>query len=250
MRVSIWPEFHLSRLVPLAIAVIAFNACSPLDAGQSRAFADPKDGFKGSPETYVDDFEAYTQRLGFGEVTGSVILDERFPCPDKTKCGGQDSVHLRVVPSNYAPTVQWDQALGTGNGHIVAKIINTDTVAYDPLKLAKSDIAYLWVGGMNGVPKGAAIYRVRGGKLTRLYKFSSLKFCKGTNGGLPAVHSNRPPKCTDTDPKPLSAAQQASIFPVGALLDGLMRALNGKQALTGGLWISCSVGCCEAIYGS
>jgi hypothetical protein len=29
-----------------------------------------------------------------------------------------------------------------------------------------------------------------------------------------------------------------------------MHALSRKQALIGGLWISCSVGCCEAIYGS
>src|SRR6266536_2250211 len=118
MRASIRPEFHLSRLVPLAIAVIAFNACSPLDAGQPKAFADPKGGLKGSPENFAADFEAYAQQLGFGEVPGSVVLDEKFPCPDKTKCGGQDSVHLRVVPSNYAATVHWDQALGTGNGHI------------------------------------------------------------------------------------------------------------------------------------
>jgi len=249
MRLSTGLHSELSRMLVLAISVMAFNACRPLDAGQPTAFADPKDGFKGSPEALTEDFEAYTQRLGFGEVPGSGILDERFPCPDRTKCGGQDSVELRVVPSNYAPSVHWDQALGTGNGHIVAKLINMDTVAYDPLKLAKSDIAYLWVGSMNGVPRGAALYRIRGGKLIRLYKFSSLKFCKGTNGGLPAVHSNRPPKCTDSDPKPLSAAQ-ASIFPVGAVLDGLMHVMNRKQALTGGLWISCSVGCCEAIYGS
>ena len=86
MRVSIWPEFHLSRLVPLTIAVIAFNACRPLDAGQPKAFADPKDGFKGTPETYVADFETYSQQLGFGEVAGSEILDEQFPCADASKC--------------------------------------------------------------------------------------------------------------------------------------------------------------------
>lgn len=234
----------LAATVVLCVTAIAWTRAAPSNTA-IRVGDDPRQGFAGAPEARPADFEIYVQQLGFGEVVGSEILEDRFACKSAANCGGQQSVSLRAAPSNYAADVAWNDALGTGKGHVVAKIVVLDPVPFDRLNLAKDDVVYLWVGAMQG-GRGAALYRVRNGKATQVYKFAKLAFCKYTVYQKPAVHRNMPPKCTDTDAKPLQAPATAGQAVASLVSRPLVRARN--QGFTDGLWVSCSGGCCEAQF--
>jgi hypothetical protein len=231
----------------ISIAVVGWNGS--VTRGAVSATADePKDGFAGLPEARPSEFEVYVQKLGFGEVPGSETLEEKFTCADPTKCGNQPSVTLRVAPSNYAPDVSWDDALGTGKGHVVAKIAVVDPVPFDRFNLIKDDVVYLWVGTVRGGGKGAALYRARSGKVSQVFQFLALRYCKYQLPQKPSVHHWQQAKCADPSPKPFMSPSPATSGE--AIVALTSRSLPASRILAGneGLWISCSIGCCEVQY--
>ena len=234
----------LAATALLSLTAIAWAGRAPVsEAG--RVPDDPREGFAGVPEARPAEFEIYVQKVGFGEVAGSEILDDNFACKTPANCGGQQSVRLRAAPSNYAADVAWNDALGMGKGHVVAKVTVVDPVPFDRLNLTKDDVVYLWVGPLQG-GRGAALYRVRNGRATPVYKFAKLTFCKYAIQQKPAVHRNKPPKCTDTDPKPLQAPAPAGQA-LASLASRPLR-MERNQGFTDGLWVSCSGGCCEVQF--
>lgn len=244
----------LCRAIAAVIVLIAVGACTKPQAAPDvpEVFVgDPKDGLSGPPEDKAGIFEDYTQILGFGEVPGSVILDEVLICSKASDCGGKTEVKFKIVPSNYVS--DWGDALDSGNGHVVAKVIKTEDVPFGPFKMGKGDnVAYVWIGATKDDPsKGAGLYIIKKGEPKRIFKFKYIRYCNVANNGLPAVHSYRPHECTDTNPAPAAATlKKSSIEPISALASYFLRSLSASASQLDGLWFDCTSGCCEAQYDS
>jgi hypothetical protein len=232
-------------------ALIASAACAP--QGGTPGLVRPQDGIPGPPEAMPGQMDDYVQQIDFGAgADPGGIFEGPMKCGMPAKCGGQTEVHIRVVPSNYATTADWQKALNNGNGYVVAKVSNMDAVPFDRLNLAAYEVGYVWVGSNQGSARTAAIYAVRNGNVRRIFTFKGLKFCKDSTPQKPAVHIYSPSKCTGT----LSATsftggiQQASVEPFSAIGSYLLTKLATTLVPGGldGLWISCSYGCCEAQF--
>jgi hypothetical protein len=236
-----------NRGIAAAIVLITFSACTKPQVSPEGYAGNPRDGFRGPPEDNFGGFEDYVQTLGFGEIQGSKLLEGPFPCEDASQCGGKSSVNLKIVPSNYVS--DWNAALSSGNGHVVGKIVNTEDVPFASFNMNKADnVAYVWVGEMKNDARGAALYVIKKGSLKRILKFRDIRYCRVPNDGLPAVHSNRPSECTETNSAPLQPkVTKASIEPFTGAIPRLLRSLNAMQAIDG-LWFDCTSGCCEAEY--
>lgn len=235
----------------ICLVLVAFSAFTSSTGG--RAAMKPGDGIPGPPEASPGAMGDYVQQIDFGAgADPSGIFEGNLACGMPAKCGGQDSVRLRIVPSNYATTADWDHALKNGNGYIVAKVANLEGVPYDRLNLDPYGVGYIWVGDSQGVGRTVALYGVRGGTVKRLFKFKGRTFCKNSTPQAPAVHINTPSKCTDTNSMPMGAAsEQASIEPftaIAALLAKTVTRMLAPSPIDSGLWISCSLGCCEAQF--
>jgi hypothetical protein len=156
------------------------------------------------------------------------------------------------VPSNYAPSADWEKALNNGNGYVVAKVANLDAVPFDRFNLAAYEVAYLWVGATQGQARTAALYAVRGGNVRRVFTFKDRGYCRDSTPQKPAVHIYAPAKCGKVGATPFATTlQQASVEPFGALGIYLVNALTSRFApapALDGVWISCSLGCCEAQF--
>ncbi|HLE56212.1 MAG TPA: hypothetical protein VJB15_03950 [Rhodothermia bacterium] len=243
----------LFRGIAAAIVLITLSTLSACTTPQTppQVYAgNPRDGFAGTPEANVAGFEDYVQTLGFGEIPGSEILEGPFPCKDPSKCGNETSVNLRIVPSNYVSN--WHAALNSGNGHVVGKIVRTKGVPFASFNMTKADnVAYVWVGEMRNEARGAALYVIRGGTVKRILKFDQLRYCRVPNNGLPAVHSYRPSRCTETDSSPLTpTVTKASLEPFSGAISYMLRSLSAlpPSSQLDGLWFDCTSGCCEAQY--
>lgn len=228
-----------STIVAAAILALMFTTSNL--AGQSRR--DPANGISGKPETQQAAFEAYAKDLGFGYTAGSMRFDGGVKCPDPAKCGGQSSVELSIVPSDYVD--DWDGAVkGTKNGHIVAKVFNAGHQPFGYWNLTADDaLSYIWVGQFQG-GRGAALYTMRDGKLTRIYTFAGIKKCNKTPGP-PEVHFNMPATCTD----PIGLLPQRNVQLAALSTENFMAQFYRTQGVpVNGLWVSCSAGCCEVQY--
>jgi len=195
----------------------------------------------------------YVQQIDFGAgADPNGIFEGPLKCGVPARCGGQTEVHLRIVPSNYAPSAEWEKALNHGNGYVVAKVANLDAVPFDRFNLAAYEVAYLWVGATQGQARTAALYAVRGGNVRRVFTFNARKYCRDSAPQKPAVHFYSPAKCTEVGARPFATTvQQASVEPFGALGIYLVNALTSRfapPASADGMWISCSLGCCEVQF--
>jgi hypothetical protein len=239
--------------VSLFAVLVALNAFVRSPASSRAMAGKPADGLPGQPEAMPGAMNDYVQQLDFGAgADPSGIFEGDLTCGMPAKCGGKTTVRLRIVPSNFANVADWDGALNRGNGHVVAKVSNLDDVPYDRLNLGPHDIAYLWVGDSQGLGRTVALYTVKSGAVKRLFKFKGRTFCRMSTPQPPAVHINTPPKCTSMDSKPLGAAtEQASIEPFTEIASYVVKAVTRMFAQSGfdsGLWVSCSLGCCEAQF--
>ena len=238
--------------VSILFVLVAFSAFTKPTA-HGRAAMKPADGIPGPPEAMPGAMDDYVQQIDFGAGSDpSGIFEGDLPCGMPAKCGGQATVRLRIVPSNYATSADWGHALQNGNGYVVAKVSNLQGVPFDRLNLNPYEVGYVWVGDSQGVGRTAALYSVRAGTVKRLFKFKGVKFCNDTTTQKPAVHIYTPPKCTNQYAKPAgAAAEQASIEPftaIGSYLFSAVARKLGQPGLDSGLWISCSLGCCEAQF--
>lgn len=237
--------------VSILFVLVAFSGFMK-PAPRELVLAKPGDGLPGQPEANPAAMDAYVQQIDFGAgADTSGIFDGALPCGNPDNCGGKSAVRLRIVPSNLATNADWDSALGNGNGYIVAKITNLDSVPFDRLNLGAGEIAYVWIGDSQGVGRAPTLYTVRSGKVKRLFKFKGRTFCRDSAQQKPAVHIYTPTKCTDTKLKSAAAATEASIEPISAIGAYLVKAVARMIApppADSGLWISCSLGCCEAQF--
>lgn len=232
-------------------ALIATAACTPQ---ANNGLARPQDGIPGPPEAMPGRMDDYVQQIDFGAGSDpSGIFEGPLQCQTQAGCGGQTEVRMRIVPSNYANTADWQKALNNGNGYVVAKVSNMDPVPFDRLNMSAYEVAYVWVGNNgNGEARTAALYAVRGGNVRRVFTFKALHYCHDTTPQKPAVHIYSPAKCTGTAAAatPALPIKVASIEPFSAIGAFLVNKIAAALASPGfdGLWISCSYGCCEAQF--
>lgn len=246
------------RFVRILVSLVALIGCAPKSSGVALLNKPPQDGLPGPPEDMAANVEDHIQRIDWGaSADSSGIFEGPIKCQDSMNCGGQAYVTVRIVPSNFAPGNDWDKALSTGNGYMVAKISIAGGYPFDRFNMKKDDVAFLWVGAVKGEPRGAKLYTMKGGTLTPIFRFKNIWICRHPGGATqkPAVHFP-PPVETCNPPRPTALAflptvQQASIAPFGALATYLVNALTRNSAqprALDGLWISCSLGCCEAQF--
>jgi len=234
------------------LSLIAFSAFSN-PAANRTALIKPGDGIPGPPENMPGLMDTYVQQIDFGAgADPSGIFEGDLPCGMPAKCGGQTNVRLRIVPSNYATTANWEGALSSGNGYVVAKVSNLQGVPYDRLNLGPYEVGYVWVGDSQGLGRTTALYAVRGGTVRRLIKFKANKFCRKATPLSPAVHVYTPPMCSDSTSKAAaSMPEQASIEPFTAIASYVVKAATrmlSPPPADAGLWVSCSLGCCEVQF--
>jgi hypothetical protein len=196
----------------------------------------------------------YIQQIDFGAgADPSGIFEGPMTCANPARCGGKTEVRLRIVPSNYAPSNDWEHALNNGNGYVAAKISNLDGVPFDRFNMDAYGVAYVWVGEVGGHVRTAALYKRNGINVQRIFTFKARKFCRNSAPQTPAVHVWIPSHCTEANATPFATTvQKASLDPISGLgillVNALTRLISPPLVGTDGLWISCSLGCCEAQF--
>jgi hypothetical protein len=192
----------------------------------------------------------YLRSLDFSQTDS--IVDESVPCHDAADCTG-GSVRLRIVPERNAYKVTVDEALKSGRGYIVARIENRSQSVYKSFNLAPNEVAYLWVGEMPSGPRRIGIFHINpeNGHATWRATAQRAGYCDAPAGStrtVSAVHLKPMPDCVAR--KPLYSTQMQSIGMQDIRLATtssaiLADAVRRARAHLGGLWFSCSLGCCE-----
>ena len=188
-------------------------------------------GVKGYPrEDPV--FTPYFGSLKFGDQlpAGDIVKEHDFDCSANTAaCGGATTVKIKIVPMMEANGVEWADALGNGDGHIVAKITILGGRPVGPLGLKKGETGYIWIGERDGEPRGVAVYPIKNDGTVG--KPKNMKFRGSCDDGQhvkPAVHMN-PPDCART---PSGSRPKKDTAGLGATIPE-------------SIWVSCSNGCCR-----
>ncbi len=188
-------------------------------------------GVSGRPRNDAT-FRKYFDSLTFANNAGDIVDEHDFDCGDGSLCQGAQEVKIRIVPMMFANGVPWADALGTGEGHIVARINVLDNKRVGPLGLSKADSGYLWVGETSA-GRTAAIYPIKKNGNVGNPKYLIVKDpCRDAMNTRPAVHMN-PPVC----------ASPGKSFPVapGRKPDTASLGLVIPESI----WVSCSEGCCR-----
>jgi hypothetical protein len=177
------------------------------------------------------------------------IVDGPVKCAGGDNCGGAESVHLRVLPEVNAHKVDIAASLAAaGNaGFIIAMVANVDSShTFGPLSLAPGDTAYLWAGPTQHAGRVFGFYKINRvtGTAQGVAKANYAAYCPAAGPRtIPAVHI------------PMYQCQATALYgnPQNANAGGtsLYRlAANPIYAATmlhtQGVWISCSLGCCQA----
>lgn len=231
-------------LVVLAFAI----ACGPRDSAANDT-APPTDssaggaanvavkgnpGMHGKPETNATTTRNYLLALGWGDNLPDSQIVNNVPF-----VWGTNSVMIRIVPNDTANTVPFDDAATkAGNGYFVAKIYNLEDKAIPPLGLGKLGVGYLWVGqvGATDNDRGVAIYSIKNNGTVETNP-KILKYLGRCDG----QHNYAGVKLTDGNKCGFGTAQTSSNQPRFILAS--MK--SAPQGVGGGLWITCSGGCCE-----
>ena len=233
-------------LVVLAFAVAcgtkdgaANDTVPPADGGGSgsannvRVKGNP--GMHGKPEDNATATRNYLLALGWGDnLPDSQIVDTAT-----FKWGASNSALIRIVPNDTANTVPFDDAATKpGNGYFVAKIYNLEDKAIPALGIGRLGVGYLWVGqvGATDNDRGVAIYSIKNngtvennpklltylGRCDGQHNYAGVKLTDGNKCGFGGTRSS------STKPRFMFASMTNAPPPIG-----------------GGLWITCSGGCCE-----
>jgi len=206
----------------------------------------PKDGKPGKPQDNPNDFQLYALSIPFGEgIPTGDIIDQQLDC--ETNCDAtHTTAHIRIVPSNYAPDVEWDPIVNPNpgnrkNGHFVAKISNLSDYPFPPLNMDANDVAFLWIGE-NGSSNNlrASLYRFGPSGAQKLREAKVL-ICRKPKGS-PAVHLYASMDCRE------GAASTASADHLIHLASNSKHDERTSMVHTSGLWVSCSEGCCQVQF--
>ena len=241
--------------VLISIFLVPLMGCPPpvTSSGGEITFAHP-DGLPNPPGNNEKTRNYFKQKIGFGNIV-NVGTDVRFKRSETV------SFPLRVDPENRAHEVDWFLAARDPyrGGAIVAKIRNVDNVVIDELGLSgKDDVVYLWVGPLTDDygETGIAFYKFDSsgnGRRAGTAKFYAVLRCKDSYNLRPSAKNsaehdeNNPEKCSRTVLGPRATDVR------GAVQRGVQLASAAPIPLVvaaGGLWISCSGGCCDVGGGS
>jgi hypothetical protein len=217
----------------------------------------PEDGKSGKPETKPGEMLVYASEIPFGEgVPAADIVDDSLPCePTPQQCDGHAKARIRIVPSNFAPNIDWDGILTPGagqppkNGHFVAKVTNMNDYPFKPLGMGNRDVAYLWVGTVGngaGNPdvQSVALYKLDGTTARPIARaVRPALICRKAKTG-PAVHLFPLLVCDLNYSRP-GAASTASAESMTHLVSYFAHASRDAMVHTSGLWVSCDAGCCQ-----
>lgn len=240
-------QFGLVGVIATALLALSSACRPPATTGGDTPFLE-RNGPKGPPGKDTATQRYVKDKIHFYEILNGHV-DVRF------KTGAQQKeVILKVEPENSADKVDWYSAANdefTG-GSIVARFENKDEVDVPELGLHhKHDKSYLWVGPLTAdySKKGVAFYTFdKDGVLLEgpLYIIDKVVRCKDSYGHRPSVrvHINHPDeKCTP----PTSLGALTPAWRVQPQLTAYRKnTVSLKEALAyGGLWISCSGGCCD-----
>ena len=237
----------LSRLV-LVAGLCLLPACRYIRPGQFPLGANI--GIIDYPGKNANATKLYLASLDFSQTDS--IVDTTVPCHDAGDCSG-GSEHLLIVPEKNAYRVPVDEALKSGRGYIVAQIENKSQTVYKSLNLSPNETAYLWVGATPAGSRRIAIFHINpeNGHATWRSTATKAGWCGSPPGlarSISAVHLNAMPECAQTNTFYSTAMQgignsavQLASTSATLLSDASYRAMAHR----GGLWFSCTLGCCE-----
>jgi len=235
---------------PQTVSTGAPSGMGPVQASMLvTAPGRPEDGKAGSPEADPSGMVDYVLSVPFGEgIPASDVVDEALPCePNPAACDGQANVRIRIVPSNFSPTIRWNNVLNppsgqSPNGHVVAKITNMSDYRFAPLNLPAHESAYLWIGqaGMSNQRK-VVLYKITSRAAIPIKQVRDYKICEKPPTG-PATHLYPMLDCNQGSS---STASTASIVKLASFFKHDSRPM---MVHTSGLWVSCAEGCCQAQF--
>jgi hypothetical protein len=195
----------------------------------------------GNPTSNPDQTSAYIASLQFNEnLPESRRVDQQLQCANPSQCGGKTSVRVRVIPEAQSHRVNWGITLTIGNGHILSKITNMDTVAYGRWNIAPNSVAYLWIGEIDGQGRNLGIFH----QVSSGYSFIKIAGFKGVchrpPATFPAAHIYTPGLCHGGYSQ---AFEKSNRLASNSAFD-FTRMLGHDQ----GLWQGCAQGCCETAF--
>jgi len=196
---------------------------------------------QGDPTSNSGRTRGYIATLQFNEnLAPTQRVDTLLAC-NPAQCGGQSSVHIRVIPEGQSHLVNWGATLQGGNGHILSKITNMDSVAYGPWNLAPHDTAYLWIGEIIGHPRDLGIIHENASHIFSFAKIATGKaLCSTAAATMPAAHINQPGLCHGSFARGFDNSNRLASNSV----IHMTRMLGHDQ----GLWQGCAQGCCETAF--
>ncbi|HUQ18115.1 MAG TPA: hypothetical protein VM099_00770 [Gemmatimonadaceae bacterium] len=242
------PFPRISIVVQLGIMAALFlsSACrKEKKAPETAALLGLDHGLVGYPGSNPEKTKAYLQSLQF--VTDSIV-DGPVTCEAGDDCGGAASVRLKILPEANAHRYDIASAFGPGTigGFILAIVVNTDSShSFGPLSLAPGDTAYLWAGSTQNAGKVFGFYKIRStGQAEGVAKAASGAYCAASGPRTkPAVHIPMY-QCQSTaiygSSSTVSSPEPRSLYRLAS-----NTILAATMLHTQGLWISCSLGCCQ-----
>ncbi len=205
-------------------------------------------GLVGYPGANPDKTKAYLQSLHW--ATDSIV-NGPVSCSTGDDCGGASSVNLKILPEANAHLDDISSAFapGTIGGFIMAIVINVDSShKFGPLDLAPHDTAYLWAGSTKSSGQLFGFYKINGatGQAHGVARAAYGAYCPPTGTRtIPAVHV--PMYQCQTQPIYGSASTASTERITSQALYRLASnpIFAATMLHTQGLWISCSLGCCQ-----
>lgn len=237
------------RKVGAVLVVLAFAVACGTKDGAANDTMPPADGSGGTTNVKVKGNPGLHGRPGDNPIAtrnyllalgwGDNLPDSQIVDTATFTWAGNNSALIRIVPNDTANTVPFDDAAKKpGNGYFVAKIYNLDDKPIPALGIGRLGTGYLWVGqiGATDNDRGVAIYSMKNngqpetvpkiltylGRCDGQHNYAGVKLTDGNKCGFGA------PKTSSTKPRFILASMTNAPPPIG-----------------GGLWITCSGGCCE-----
>lgn len=238
-------QIGFARMLAPALLLSALACTQATMSGGGRGVLNLEPGLPGHPGDNDATKNYFNHRVHFSPFDPSVKGHFR---------SGGNTFEIKVKAEKTTHARNWHSAKYSpvGEGYIVARIENVDDKDIPELGLTPNDEhAYIWIGELPSGKRGISFYTFKkdGSPLKKgTLDLDSFRFCRDYVGGKPTVtfgknHSDDPLIC---DPPPRVALTQAN---VSAQLASYTPKFS-LSAWTGGLWISCDGGCCDAGGGS
>ena len=247
-------HYPVALVVGLAAAVLSINGCQPWQhpVGGTESSPNPQpqpqpepqpqpQGMEGDPTSNAGRTQGYIASLEFSVNLPDSQRIDSLECKPATQCGGKSWVQVRVTPEGHSHFVHWGHTLNGGNGHVLSRITNMDTVAYGPWGLPRNDTAYLWIGEIPKHERDLGIFHKDSASAFSFIKIATFKgVCPGPAATIPAAHLYHPGKCHGSFARGLGNSNRLASKPDF----DFTRMLGHDQ----GLWQGCPQGCCETAF--